>query len=177
MTSFEEWRPIPGFPRHEASNLGRVRSTSYVDGKGHTRSPKLLKPVRGARGHWTIALVPTVGAKQCKVPLGRVVLEAFDYQSTEGEIVLHGSKGRDCNELSNLSFGTHVKNNGEDRRRDGTRLANCDHPRTHLSKADVKRIRELRGSMTQEEIGRIFFVDQTTISNIQLKKSFQEVLP
>ena len=175
MTSFETWRPVPDFPRYEASSLGRVRSVSYVDGKGHTRKPRVLTP-RQSRGHWTVSLTRSTGLKQIKITLGRVVLEAFGVQAADGEIVLHGERGRDCNELSNLSFGTYAQNNGKDRVRDGTRLANCEHPRTHLSERDVRKIRGLRGNMTQEEIGKVFDIDQTTVSNIQLRKSFKEVL-
>ena len=174
MTYSEEWRPVPGFPRYEASSLGRVRSVPYVDGKGHLRKQRMITP-QANHGHWTVALVRSVGAKQEKLPLGRVVLEAFGYRSNEKEIVLHGARGRDCNELSNLSFGSYTQNNGVDRRRDGTALASCGHPRTHLSEADVRQIRSMRGKMTQEEIGRLFSIDQTTVSNIQLRKSFQEV--
>lgn len=174
MTFSEAWRPVPGFPRYEASDLGRVRSVPYIDGKGHVRRSKILTP-RQSRGHWTVTLTRTTGAKQVRLPLGRVVLEAFGAQAADGEIVLHGEKGRDCNELKNLSFGTYAQNNGKDRVRDGTRLANCDHPRTRLSEKDVCEIRGLRGSMTQEEVGKIFGIDQTTVSNIQLRKSFKEV--
>ena len=175
MTCFEEWRPVPGFPRYEASSLGRVRSVPYVDGMGRPRKQRMMTP-QVNYGHWTIALVRSVGAKQERLTLGRVVLEAFGFTPGPGEIVLHGARGRDCNELSNLSFGSYTQNNGADRRRDGTRLANCDHPRTHLSEADVRQIRSMRGKMTQEEIGQLFSIDQTTVSNIQLRKSFQEVL-
>ena len=174
MTSSESWRPIPGFLRYEASNLGQIRAVSYVDGKGHVRRPRMVTP-RCNQGHWTVSLTPSVGARQVRIPLGKAVLEAFGFFPSDGQIVLHGGRGRDCNELSNLSFGSYSQNNGEDRRRDGTRLANCDHPRTRLSPADVARIRELRGRMTQEEIGSLFKIDQTTVSNIQLRKSFKEV--
>ena len=174
MTCFEEWRPVPGFPRYEASSLGRVRSVPYVDGMGRLRKQRLMSP-RVNRGHWSVCLVRSAGAKSEKLTLGRVVLEAFGFAPGPGEIVLHGARGRDCNELSNLSFGSYTQNNGVDRRRDGTALAGCDHPRTHLSEADVRQIRSMRGKMTQEEIGRLFSIDQTTVSNIQLRKSFQEV--
>lgn len=174
MTCSEEWRPVPGFPRYEASNLGRVRSIAYTDGKGHVRKPRLLKP-SCHRGHWTIGLTKQIGGSQCKRTLGAVVLEAFGKERLPGQIVLHGPLGRGVNTLDNLSFGTYSQNNGPDRVRDGTRLASCDHPRTCLSPADVARIRELRGKMTQDEIGSLFGIDQTTVSNIQLRKSFKEV--
>lgn len=173
--SFEQWRPIPGYPRYEASSMGRVRSAAYVDGKGHWRKPKNISLKRSDRGHWTVCLTKEAGARQQRVPLGRIVLEAFGLCPLPGEIVLHGPKGRDCNELSNLSFGTHFQNNGEDRRRDGTDLAGCSHPRTHLSEDNVRSIRELRGRMTQEEIGKRFGIDQTTVSSIQRRKSFKEI--
>lgn len=174
MTCSEEWRPVPGFPRYEASNLGRVRSVAYVDGKGHVRRPKFLKP-RRQNGHWDICLTKEAGGPQLKRTLGAVVLEAFGKERLPGQIVLHGPLGRDVNTLDNLSFGTYAQNNGPDRARDGTRLANCDHPRTHLSEDDVRKIRRLRGTMTQAEIGQLYGIDQTTVSSIQLHKSFKEV--
>lgn len=176
MTYSEEWRPVPGFPRYEASNLGLVRSVSYVDGKGHTRRPRLIKVLTRA-GHCCVNLTKDAGARQVKRPLGAVILEAFGYKRLPGQIVLHGPLGRDVNTLDNLSFGTYTQNNGPDRVRDGTRLANCDHPRTTLSEDDVRQIRGLRGTMTQSEIGRLYGIDQTTVSNIQLNKSFKEVHP
>ena len=175
MTCSEQWRPVPVFPRYEASDLGNVRSVPYIDGKGHLRKAKMMTLCRSAGGHWTVCLTHQAGAKQERRVLGRVVLESFGYYPKENEIVLHGPKGRDCNELQNLSFGSYTQNNGQDRLRDGTRLANCDHPRTHLSEDDVRRIRSLRGKMSQEKIGQLFSIDQTTVSNIQLGKSFQEV--
>ena len=176
MTCSEEWRPVKGFPRYEVSSLGRVRAVRYLDGKGHTRKTRNIAPQRSPKGHWTVALVRGSGNKQVKLALGRVVLEAFGFESRPDEIVLHGPLGRDVNTLDNLSFGTHAQNNGPDRARDGTRLAGCEHPRTHLSESDIRHIRGLRGTIPQSEIGQRYGIDQTTVSNIQLRKSFREVL-
>lgn len=175
MTCSEEWRPVPGFPRYEASDFGRVRSLPYVDAMGRPRKLRILTPRRSFDGHWSIAITKGPGQRPVKFTLGALVLEAFGYRRQPGQIVLHGPLGRDVNTLDNLSFGTYAQNNGPDRKRDGTRLANCDHPRTHLSENDVRQIRSLRGIMTQSEIGRRFSIDQTTVSNIQLLKSFKEI--
>lgn len=110
----EAWKPVVGYEGlYEVSSLGRVRSL----------------PRRGAAGG-LLTLSPTKGCLYLKVGLTRnsvtrtpkvhtLVARAFLGPYPDDQEVCHGPGGPRDNRLVNLSYGTHAKNMGPDRRRDG----------------------------------------------------------
>lgn len=114
----ERWLPVPGWDLYEVSDLGRVRSLH--GGKGSGKRGGLLKPSRAGRNiHLRVALYSDDGTKKVRL-VHQLVMEAFIGPRPPGMIVCHGPGGPLDNRLVNLSHGTHSKNSGEDRLRDGT---------------------------------------------------------
>lgn len=120
----ERWLPVVGWEDlYEVSDLGRVRSLPrVVERRGkyeaHVRiSGRILKPsYDGPRA--TVGLCRD--GKSQTFSVHRLVTRAFLGPCPEGMEVCHGPAGRLDNSLTNLSYGTHLKNCGEDMRRDGT---------------------------------------------------------
>lgn len=106
----EEWRPIPGHPLYDVSNLGRVRSWMPHPRSPLARSvrPKILKPwMSGTSRHLSIRLGPdyqTVGVH-------RLVAWAFIGPPPPGRpVVRHLDDHPQNNTPDNLAYGTQVDN-------------------------------------------------------------------
>ena len=170
----EEWRPIEGYEGfYEVSNLGQVRSLDRVveDSRGERKlKGKLLKQLQKNAGYYGVGLWKEGKIKQAKVH--RLVAIAFLGQPPEGHVVCHGPKGSQCNEITNLSWGTMKQNLGPDRVRDGTDNRGEKSSNAKLNSRQVRVIRRLieSKSMTQEEIGNIFGVTEATIRDIKTRR-------
>jgi hypothetical protein len=97
-----------------------------------------------------------------------LVLETFVSPRPEGMVACHGVKGKLDDSLSNLSWGTYSKNNGEDKRRDNH--VSC----IKLTGEQVKEIRELYklGNITYLELSKRFNISDTNIGNIITRKNW-----
>ena len=71
---------------------------------------------------------------------------AWNGPTPSGLMILHGEKGGLDNSVANLSFGTGSKNQGEDRRRDGTLPCGEKHGRAKLTEEQVREIRSRSGN-------------------------------
>lgn len=95
-----ETRPIPGYPRYEITEDGRV--FSY----------KTLKWMKiGKRGEYSAVMLHPPGKL---IPIHHLVLITYVGPRPEGLIGLHKDDNQDNNHFSNLEWGTH-KMNGEHR--------------------------------------------------------------
>ncbi len=117
----EVWKDIPGYEGYQASNLGGgVRSLSRtvetVNGRLITRKGKLLKQRKSSNG-WTVSLQKNGKSVPWYVHQ-LIALTFIGLPPDDKPIVLHGVKGRQCNDALNLRYGTH-KENSEDTKRDG----------------------------------------------------------
>jgi len=172
----EEWRPIEGYEGlYEVSNLGQVRSLDrFMNGPNGEQRPlkgKLKKPTKNFKGYYIVNLYRE--GKPATHSVHRLVAIAFLGQPPEGHFVCHGPKGQQCNEVTNLSWGTPQKNQ-KDRFRDGTdsRGEKCN-----LAKLNETQVREIRRllestSMTQKEIAEMFGVSRGNIHNINARKTW-----
>jgi hypothetical protein len=106
------WTPVPGYEgRYEAHPRGDVRSLGV---RGRT-----LKPVL-RRGYRKVVLYRP-GNKPWQVNVAVVMLITFVGPRPTGAITCHGPAGGQDDSLDNIEWGTHQKNQGIDRVRDGTR--------------------------------------------------------
>jgi len=176
----EEWRPVVGYEGlYEVSNLGQVRSVDRMvkHSKAHKRfcKGKLLKACLGVRGYFVVVL--NKQGKATMFPVHRLVATAFLNQSPEKNVVCHGPKGKLCNEITNLSWGTYKQNNGIDRVRDGTDNRGEKCGTAKLNAMQVRVIHRLlkSKSMTQKEIADIFGVGPQQISRIKTGKRWQHL--
>ncbi len=124
----ERWLPVPGWEGHyEISDLGRVRSLPRIIRHGRVgmrfQPGRIMKPQGGTRknGRQNYLFVFLCrDGKRHRVNMHIMVARAFLGAPSAGQEVCHGPGGWLDNRLVNLSYGTHAKNQGEDRRRDGT---------------------------------------------------------
>lgn len=119
----ERWRDVVGYEGlYEVSDLGRVRSVDRdsTNRAGVTRRLKsrIMTPVPNVRdGHLVVTL--TNGAVQRKVPVHRIVLEAWVGSCPSDCEACHGPRGVADNSVTNLRWGSH-SSNMLDKRRDGS---------------------------------------------------------
>jgi hypothetical protein len=179
----ESWKDIADFPGYQVSDLGRVRSfwqQIHPKGvKGGTISilgidPHLLS-VQPNTGGYLRVLLQRDG--RChKRFIHHLVLEAFVGQRKPGNVARHGERGNECNEVSNLCWGTAVQNNREDKIRDGTLPRGEVNGRAKLTEEKVRDVRRrLADGEKQECIARDLGVARATISSIAIGKSWRHL--
>jgi len=155
----ERWLPIAGYEgMYEVSDLGRVRSLPRFHAGGRVLKPSYCGPVA------------SVGLRRDgrsrTFSIHGLVARAFLGPCPEGMEVCHGPAGRRDNRLVNLSYGTKLKNNGEDKRRDGTAPIGIRNPNARLTDEIV---RECRRRVAVGEscaaLAREFGVEYTSMQN------------
>jgi hypothetical protein len=168
----EVWKPIPSAPGYEASNMGRVRSLDRVVPVAATNSDIMQRSAHTKRRKGRVlsfAINRYVNARVAGRTrlVHRLVAEAFIGPCPEGHIVCHGPGGALDNRLENISYGTHSKNCGEDKRRDGTVSRGERNGSSRLIEAQVIEVkrRTLAGE-SRASISRSFGVTPEAISNI-----------
>ncbi len=124
----EEWRKIPGYPLHEASNLGNVRSISRWVRRGDRpfwRPSRVLKPqkLQHADDKKPVAMTARISVFgdgiNKNVYIHHLILLAFIGPRPEGMECCHWDGDPTNNAISNLRWDT-PKANMEDKRRHGT---------------------------------------------------------
>lgn len=146
----EEWRPVVGFPTHEVSNQGRVRSVtrwipcSLAKSGAALRNSRLAKPSpRVIDGRLERMVVQLAGNGVTKVfGVHRLVLEAFVGPCPDGLEGCHYDGDAANNRLSNLRWDT-PKANQADAIRHGRKRTCENHPKTKLTPNVVRYIRGL----------------------------------
>lgn len=181
----EQWRPVVGYEGlYEVSDQGRVRSLDKVvnlpaDGGRHP-SPysryakgRVLKPCPTSRGYLSVALYRDNRPKSHLVQ--HLVTTAFLGPRPEGMQVCHGPAGKGDNSLVNLCYGTASKNNGEDKRRDGTAPIGEANPRSKLTEEDARTIIQFRGYLPQQFLAMQYGVSIGTIRSIQQGRTWSHL--
>jgi hypothetical protein len=117
----EIWKPIPGHPYYEASDLGRIRSIDRVIAHGGARVPvrrlrgKVLKlAVNPHGGHLQV----NIDRKTFRVP--GLVMQAFVGECPPGLEVCHHDDDPNNNRLRNMRYDTRLSNHA-DRKKNGRR--------------------------------------------------------
>lgn len=139
------WKAHPKWPKYEVSNRGEVRSWVLVNRpRGTTTSPKVLVGNFDKEGQRRVKIHDGNGGVFVR-GVHVLVLETFVGPRPEGFVACHGPNGNTDDSLANLEWGTRSKNQGDDRRRDGTmpNLKGENSGRAKWSDADVLGVRQL----------------------------------
>lgn len=182
----ERWLPVKDFLYYEVSTTGRVRSIDRVvfDKMGRTRNlkGKILRPF-AVDGYLVVSLYNNGQLKSRKIH--QLVAETFIGDRPVGEEVRHLDGNKKNVYVTNLCYGT-KKDNYNDMVRHGrdtfhkcvkNRAVGSIHHAAKLTEDDIIQINVLLsvGSITQKEIGKLFGVNDRTISNIKLRKNWKHV--
>jgi hypothetical protein len=171
----EIWKPVVGYEGYyEVSNQGNVRSLDRVV-KGPYNKPKTLRgkkitPCANSQGRTRVRL--SKDGKGRMIFISNLVAEAFIGPRPEGLYVLHGELGVAVNTVENLSYGTHSKNMGEDKLRDGTDHRGEKHPMVKLTKEEVIRFKINAEKWRQRRWADELGVHESTLSDIKRGKSW-----
>lgn len=167
----EVWKPIPGYDKYEASNLGRIRSLWGVRGKG-----LIILKASISRGYYQLHISP--GRKNIRVH--RLVMLAFYGYS--GLHINHKNGVKTDNRLENLEYVS-ARDNIIHAYRTGLKKPASAHGESchlaKLSEADVYWMREnyvRNGRWNTTTMAERFNVSPQTVSKI-LKRKIWSHLP
>ena len=158
----EHWLPVVGWEGlYGISDRGRAYSR---------RVGRIMKPAPDGYGHLQIMLCRNGKSRPGKIH--RLVLIAFAEPCPPGMEACHGEGGRQDNRWpENLYWGTHRRNMGTDRERDGTSNQGEQHGMAKLTEADVAEIRRrVASGETQAAVARGFSVTPSWVSMIVNRK-------
>ncbi len=169
----EEWLPIVGHEGwYEVSNFGRIKR---VTPGGSSYVGRLLKPSKHRDGYIKVLLsqdgVERHYQRHC------LVARAFIGPRPDGMQINHKNGDKTCNHVDNLEYVTPGEN-----LKHAFRIGLMDergekNPGSKLTETDIREIRLLlaAGVLTQKEIGDIYGVVGSNISQINTGKTWAHV--
>jgi len=170
----EIWKEIDGYNGdYLTSNFGRIKSFKY--GK-----ERILIPIKD-NGYLRVNLCKNGKEKIKSIHI--LMFESFNnYKLKSNECVHHIDKNEINNMLDNFQLMTKSEHNSfhkpSEKTKELMREKNKgeNHPRAILKESDVIQIRRLlyERILTQKEIGKLFGVNQRTISNIKCRKNWKD---
>jgi hypothetical protein len=163
----EVWKPCPGHPGYEVSNLGRVRSYR-IKKPGCVLSPTshMLATCYNLKGYAHVIL-RNAFCKPSTKTVHRLVLEAFIGPRPIGMEACHwNGNRRDCR-LDNLRWD-YPSSNAQDKKRHGTYLKG---ETVHNHKLTIDSVAFIRNSQaTGRHLAEQFNVRESTISAVRKKR-------
>ena len=163
MSRSEAWKPVVGYEGiYEVSDCGRVRSSRSTT---NTYVGKILRGMLQRIGYVQISLCRAGKVEQLYIH--RLVAAAFIGRCPEGKEVNHKDGVKTNNHIENLEYVTPVEN-GQHASEHGLKARGARHGLSRLTEKDVRKIRFLLKTETQDSIAMLFDVRQTTISRISL---------
>jgi hypothetical protein len=162
----ETWKPIPCFPRYEASSLGRIRRI------GH----KCLKATAGKFGYMQLS-VSEDGKKYVTKNVHRLVAAAFIGPCPIGVQVNHIDGNKSNNAIANLEYVTRHEN----QRHAFAMGLHANHVRgehhkgARLKADGVRRIMLLEGALSHQEIADLFCISRATVGDIYSGRSWHHI--
>lgn len=177
-TNEEIWVPVTGFESYcEVSNTGRVRTMDrvvYRNGKPRTLKGKLLTILYDQDGYPRTQLM--INKKRWVKNTHRIVATMFIPNPENKPCINHIDGNKTNNNVSNLEWCTVAENNqhafdiGIKKNRVGEQ---CNFSK--LTEKDVQEIWMIGKNMTQKEIGKMYGVCDSTISQILKYKIWQKL--
>ena len=174
--------PVPGFPNYMIGDDG----TLWGQSTWHKRYPPIVgtlgprwhrinkKP--GKNGYILVTLHRKPGnPRRCNIYLHTLVLEAFVGKCPHGMECCHDNGIRvDCR-LSNLSWGTRLKNM-QDKRRHGTQLFGERVPIAKLTDEKVVKLRRRRDEgLTFNQLAREFGISFEAARKVVYRRTWRHV--
>ena len=155
----ETWIAVPGREgEYEVSDLGRVRSLDRE--VIHQMKGKLLRPGRSSNGYPSVVM----GQKDSRT-VHSIVAAAFLGPCPAGQQVRHRDGDRANPAVVNLLYGTPVENRA-DAERHQTVVKGSQYRSAKLTEAKARRIRALRGKVSQSILARRFGVSPATVQAV-----------
>lgn len=167
----EEWRPVPGHPGYEASNLGRVRSLDRYVIQRVFRAGVILKASPGRR-YQRVSL----GPKARWASTHWIICRTFHGpRPSRYHQAGHWNGDAHDNRSSNLRWVT-PKQNKADEIRHQTRRNGAENGNSKLTEANIQTIREMyaRG-LTLRAIGRRFDTTGENIGFIVKRRTWRHI--
>lgn len=173
-TAQVEYRPIPDFPGYKVGSDGTVW-TCRMTRAGMTDTWRMMNGENRVRPSGNSYLYYTLRNNNKPHLFGghQLVLMAFVGPMPEGLCCCHKNDIGTDNRLENLRWGT-MKENIEDRGKNGLTKKGDQHYLAKLSEGDAARIMEMIvAGMTNKEIARMFPVGENNISSIRNGRSWR----
>ncbi len=112
LSNPEIWKPIPGFPGYEASDLGQIRSSARTVKHPRARELRIrgrvLRPRLDKSGYQCVT--PRVGGITVYRTVHSLIALAFLGERPQGLVVNHIDHDRRNNRLTNLEYCTIAQN-------------------------------------------------------------------
>lgn len=161
----EHWRPVGGFEKFYCiSTHGNVWST---------RRKIILRPGTNTGGYRYVIL--RVNGHYTMKIIGQLVLKEFAGPRPKDYVMCHGPNGQQDDSLKNLSWGTRSKNNGADKRRDGTSNRGEKHYRAKVTWNDIRTMRRrATNGEPFEAIAKDFPISLGAVSSILQGKTWKD---
>lgn len=182
--SVEEWRDIPGYEgNYQISNTTQVKSLPKIvmrkNGSPLTIKGSVLGLSRRDDGYLVVWLFGS-GKKGRSYLVHRLLALAFIPNPDGKEEVNHKDGNKWNNTLSNLEWVTHAENmkhasiNGLT---GGLPRPGSSNPSATLDENEVRVIRKryVQEKITQRELAELFGVNQVTISDIIIRKTWTHI--
>lgn len=175
----EVFRPVPGFPNHRVSNLGRVQRKKTPGRKWPEAGNFIWLDVKAfPAGEGYLAVNLCDRGRQVKRYIHRLVLEAFVGPCSPGMQARHvNCRDKTDNRLENLCWGTPLENMA-DCVRHGTRRTGERVYTAKITAADVLEMRRLRiAGVPRKELAARFGVNETNVTRAVLGTNWAELAP
>lgn len=158
----KEWRPVPGYDKYLCSNSGDLYSL-FLN--------RAMKPADDSHGYLQLVLARNGIRKSLKVH--KIVALTFLGDIASGLVVNHKDGNKRNNNVSNLEIVT-KREDVEHAIAHGLMPIGEDCTNSKLSNSEVFSVLKMveKGDLTQTQIGGIFSVHQSTISDIVRGRSW-----
>jgi HNH endonuclease/NUMOD4 motif len=169
----ERWLSVPGFPKYDVSNTGRVRSWQPMGGYGFIPdTPRLYRCKLNMDGYPSVALYRDGVKKDFTV--ASLVLMAFVGPRPDPPFnqVCHRNDIPTDNRVENLYWGS-VKQNAEDRIRNGRQPNGGRINTAKLTEEDVRYVR--RSSKSHAQLARELGTTGGAIWHIRAGRTWKHV--